>query len=249
MKKLVNWLKWKFKIVPGWRKCRRASCWDGPNAQRRMMNILSPGMSDGKFKEYVSWMLGQDCDTAHVFLVNQGDGENAGYNCATNPDAAKLAKKRIDHLRKLGFAVVPWILADDSSGYVRDFFQNAEERCKALAKAGLFEQASYVVLGLEMDEYGSRQDWNRVLAALKAVYKGKTGVHHCSGNGFKYRDLGDIVLGQLDPNKATKSAIQEQIRAIKAMGKGAVGFEYARHPDREKANWAFDAGADGVGNY
>lgn len=241
-------LRW-FGKVPSWKKCRLASCWNGPNASRRMMNILSANMREEKFKEYVGWMESQGCDTAHVFLVNQGDGENAGYNCATIEGHARVARERIKYLRKRGFAVVPWLLADDSSGYANDFFRHAEERCKALADAGLFQEASYVVLGLEMDEYGGASDWERVRAALKAVCKRKVGVHHRSGNSFRYAHLGDIILGQLDPKAATKSAIKVQIAAINAKGKAAVGFEYERSPNRQKAQWALDAGAVGVGNW
>lgn len=234
---------------PGWRSCKHASCWDGANASRRMMNILSANMSDEKFKGYVKWIEDRGCDTAHVFLINQGDGENAGYNCATTEAHAKVARQRIKYLRKRGFAVVPWLIADDSRAFATDLFRNAHARCRQLADAGLFEEASYVVLGLEMDEYGQPSDWEKLRAALKAVCGRKVGVHHCSGNSFRYAHLGDIILGQLDPGKATESAIKGQIAAIKAKGKAAVGFEYARNADRQRAQWALDAGGVGVGNW
>jgi len=235
---------------PAWDKAVHASCWDGDNAQKRMMNILSPGFSDSKFAEYAAWMKSRGCDAAHVFLVNQGDGEGAGQNCATNKSHAALAKKRIEALRKDGFAVVPWIIADDSDEWLKDLFAHPEERVKALADAGLFDDASYVVVGLEMDEAGSACDksWAAVAAALRRHYKGKLGTHHKSGNSFAYAGLGEIVLGQLDPGCST-SDIKKQISAIKAKGKAAVGFEYARSPDRAKAQAALDAGAIGVGNW
>lgn len=241
-------LRW-FGKVPGWKACRLASCWDGANASRRMMNILSPHMAEGKFRQYVEWMENRGCDTAHVFLVNKGDGECAGYNCATVEGHARIARERIKYLRKRGFAVVPWIVADDSGDWARDLFAHPKERLKALADAGLFEEASYVVLGLEMDEYGNASQWAGVRAALKEVCKRKVGVHHTSGNRFQFAHLGDIILGQLDPGKATKQAIEAQVAAIRGMGKAAVGFEYARSPDRQRAQWALDAGAIGVGNW
>ena len=249
MKKLLNWLKWKLKITPGWKECRLASCWDGANASKRMMNILSPGMSEDKFKSYVKWMEGRGCDTVHCFLINQADGENAGYNCATDGGAQRVAKARIDYLRKRGFAVVLWIIADDSARFAADLFRNAEAYCARMADAGLFDHASYVVLGLEMDEYGNRANWTKLRSALLSVWKGKIGVHHTSGNSFPYADLGDIILGQLDPKTATETAIKNQIARIQAKGKAAVGFEYSRNPDRQKATWALDAGAIGVGNW
>lgn len=249
MKRILGLVKYWLRLVPDWRETRRASCWDGTNAGRRMMNILSPYFTDAKFREYADWMQSRGCDTAHVFLINKGDGEGAGYNCATAEYAAKLAARRIKELRKRGFAVVPWIIADDSTAWARDLFANADKRVQALERAGLFREASYVVLGLEMDEYGSAAEWNRVAVALRAVWKGKVGVHHTSGNAFPFAGLGDIILGQLDPKAATDAAIQAQISAIRAKGKDAVGFEYERHPDRHRAEVALNAGAIGCGNW
>ena len=251
MKKLIARIKYWLKIKPKWNQCRYASCWDGSNAQRRMMNILSPNMDDAKFAEYVKWMQDRGCDTAHVILVNQADGENAGYNAAQGGWALTVARRRIRKLRIAGFAVVPWLITDDSPSWRNDLFAHPEERIKTLADAGIFDHASYVVLGLEMDEAGAvgTKGWPSVAAALKKFYKGKVGVHHCSGNKFPYAGLGDIILGQLDPKTATEAAIRNQIGIIKGMGKEAVGFEYERHPDRAKAMAALNAGAVGVGNW
>ena len=247
--KLLDLIRYWLGIVPSWKKCRHASCWAGKNAARRMMNIMSPYFTDSKFKEYVKWMSDRGCDTAHFFLINTKDGEGAGYNCATESAHAKLAVKRIEYLRKKGFAIVPWIIADDSATAAKDLFAHADDRVKALSSAGLFKYASYVVLGLEMNEYGSSSDWTKVADALRKVWKGKTGVHHTSGNSFPFVGLADIVLGQLEPSAATVPAIEKQIAAIRAKGKAAVGFEYARSPDRRLAQAALDAGAVGCGNW
>ena len=62
-----------------------SSCWNGANASQRMMNTLSPGMSDAKFQQYLNWQKPRTLDgygranVAHVFLSNRRDGENAGY--------------------------------------------------------------------------------------------------------------------------------------------------------------------------
>lgn len=229
-----------------------ASCWDGENASHRMMNILSPKMTDAKFEERVAWMAGRGCNTVHVFLINKGDGEASGYNCATDESAAKLARARMATLRQRGLCVVPWIIADDSKAWAEDLFAHAGERVGALAAAGLFDGAGAVVLGLEMDEPGSfpggEKGWPKVREALRGVWQGPVGVHHCSGNSFKHASLGDIVFGQLGEG-CSESAIKGQIKAIKATGKTAFGFEYSRTPDRERAQWALDAGASGVGNW
>ena len=232
--------------IPGYKDCKYASCWDGSNAQKRMMNILSPAFSDGKFKEYVKWMKSRGCNTAHVFLLNQGDGEGAGYDAVAN---AKLTIDRIKYLRKEGFAFVPWIIADDSSAYAKNLFKDPEGYVKKAADAGIFDYASYIVLGLEMNEYGSAKDWNNLCVAVrKHCPKKKIGVHHVSSS-YTYAGLGDIVLDQMDPKSATPAKVAAQINKIKSLGKEAVGFEYARQPNRPLAQAALDSGAIGVGNW
>lgn len=252
-KNLIARLRYYLHLTPKWDETRHASCWDGTNASRRMMNILSPFFSDGKFREYIKWMQSRDCDTAHVFLINGADGEGGGYNCATNADHAKLARRRIEKLRKKGFAVVVWLISDDSPAWARDLFANAGERLQALDDARLFDEASYVVLGLEMNEKGSfpgwETGWSAVRAALGAVWHGKIGVHHKSGNDFPCAGLADIVLGQLEPKNANPDSVAAQIAAIKSQGKIAVGFEYSRGADRRLAQASLDAGAIGCGNW
>lgn len=253
MKKLIQKIKYLLKSVPDFTQCKHASCWDGSNAQKRMMNILSPKFDDGKFNTYMKWMKARGCDTVHVILVNAADGEGGGYNCAVDAGAADLAKRRIKKLFIEGFSIVPWIITDDSKKYAEDLFAHADERIKFLADHGLFDHASYVVLGLEMDEESNYpkgvSNWPKVANALRQHYKGKIGTHHCSGNSFRYAGLGDIVLGQLEPKNATYGNIAEQIRYIKGLGKHAVGFEYERFANRNKAQAALDSGAIGCGNW
>jgi len=251
MKKLVRKIRYWLGKPVKWQKCTKASCWNGE--KHRMMNILSPHFSDGKFKEYMAWMKARGCNTAHLILINKADGEGGGYNCALNADHARLAKKRIKKLYLEGFAIVPWIITDDTSEWAKDLFNHTEERVKALADAGLFQHASYVVLGLEMNEGGSfpngDKGWPKVAAAVRKHYTGKLGTHHTSGNAFRYASLGDIVCGQLEPEGATTKTIPAQINAIRALGKEPVGFEYSRSADRNKAQIALNAGAIGVGNW
>lgn len=246
MMKLLNKIRYWLKIVPDYRKCKHASCWDGSNAQRRMMNIMSPFFSDAKFEEYLKWMKGRGCDTAHVFFANEKDGEGAGYYVTDNP---KLSKKRIKRLREEGFAIVAWLMADDSPNFSKAMFAKPEAYVKTLAKAGFFDHVSYLVLGLEMDEYGNAAQWASLQAAVKKYApKMKIGTHHASGK-YTYAGLGQIVLDQQAPNKVTAHSIKAAITKIRAMGKEAVGFEYSRHAQRDLAQAAFNAGAIGVGNW
>lgn len=244
--RLMNYIRYWLKMPPKWKKCTKASCWDGANAGRRMMNILSPFFTDSKFREYVKWMEGRGCNTAHVFFANQGDGEGAGYWACDN---LGLATKRIKYLRLHGFGVVPWLMADDSSAYAKKFFSNADAIVKSYKDAGLFDHASFICLGLEMDEYGKMDDWIKVHNAVaKYCPKMKIATHHTSGR-LTFAGLGQIVCDQMDPKQATAGAIAASIQRILAMGKEAIGFEYERHADRTKAQNAFSAGAFSVGNW
>ena len=244
--RLINLIMYWLKIVPKWDRCTRASCWDGSNAQKRMMNILSPKFGDAKFKEYVKWMEDRGCNTAHLFYANRGDGEGAGYYATDN---VKLTQKRIKYLRLHGFAVVPWLMADDSRDYAAAMFKNPGAYVKGLKDAGLFDHASFVCLGLEMDEYGNAAQWGGVRDAVAKHLPGmKIAVHHTSGK-LTFAHYGDIVCDQLAPKDANEAAVARSIDRIKAAGKAAIGFEYARHPNRDLANAAFRAGAFSVGNW
>lgn len=223
-----------------------ASCWNGTNASERMMNVLSPRMSEAKFKARLDFMLERGCDTAHVFLVNGGDGECAGYR-AWKEDDRKTMLKRVVALRKAGLAVVPWIVADDSRADARVLFANADRLVGEMAE--FLKGAPYVVLGLEMDEgKTTTAQWQAVRDAVRKYYDGPIGVHHTSGNEFRFAGLGDIILGQLEEG-CTEAQIKTQIKAIRAKGKRAVGFEYSRGADRKRARAALDAGAEGCGNW
>lgn len=236
----------------------RASCWAGDRAEARMMNMLSPLMPEHTFQARLEWMKARGCNTAHLILVNQQDGEAAGYSpwgvgcgplpCPCEADTVALMRSRILALRRSGFAVIPWLVTDDSKRWARALFADPERIVRELHDAGLIEDSSpMVVLGLEMDEYGSYGEWSRVASALRSVYKGRVGVHHTSGR-LHFADLGDVVLGQLPPDCNSKQ-IALQIHHIREMGKEAIGFEYSRHADREKAQTALGAGAIGCGNW
>ncbi len=224
-----------------------ASCWNGPNASERMMNILSPRMGDETFGKRLAWMVGKGCTAAHLFLVNQGDGEAAGYKAWDSADAGKM-RKRWDTIRAAGLTPIPWIIADDSKALASDLFANSETRVKAMAKEGFFEGVPLVVLGLEMDEYGSDNDWYKLRETVRKYYKGLLGVHHISGNSFKYAKYGDVICGQLNPG-CSEAQVKAQIQAILKLGKRAIGFEYSRGPDKALSTAALKAGAEGCGNW
>ncbi len=222
-----------------------ASCWNGPNAAERMMNMLSPKMSDSKFGKYLAWMKGRGCTAAHVFLANGADGECAGYAGWNDADLPVMLL-RVQRLRDAGLVVIPWIIADDSKDLLHKLFADP---AKLIGKMrGLLNNAPCVVIGLEMDEGGNASQWKAVRDAIRKYYVGPLGVHHTSGNSFPFASLGDVILGQLNPG-CTEAQVKNQIKAILAKGKRAVGFEYARGANRKLAQAALDAGAEGVGNW
>ena len=242
---------------PSWNEATLASCWDGPNAEIRMMNILSPLMPDATFSERVQWMRGRGCNTAHVFLVNRANGDHAGYSpwgVGVGPSAApcdartvSLMRSRILHLRHSGFAVVAWIMSDDSAPWARALASDASACLARISEAGLLDDASTVVAGLEMDEYWGASEAARVIAACRAVYGGVIGVHHTDGRA-PFAGLGDVLFYQTAPGRTAAQIAAETRRAL-ATGKPVNFFELDRHANRALAEAALDAGAFGVGNW
>ncbi len=259
--KIINWIKCKIfgncgDKIPAWDKCTLASCWNGSNAQQRMMNMLSPHMTEDKFISYMNWMKGRGCNTAHVFTSNEKNGENAGY-CIYgkvwdwNTDSAyyNIMLNRIKTLRKNKFAVVLWLFADDSSKFNSTAKKNFPQYIKDLKKLGFLDYASTIVVGLELDEYYSVNDVNKLVQAVRAEYKGKIGTHQTSGR-YDYSPLADICFYQVNPGKTPTWIKNETVRVKSAIGGKPLNFhEIERQPNREKCEAALAGGAFGVGNW
>ncbi len=234
-----------------WNRCRHSSNWDGNNAAKRYMNMISPKFSDKKFAEYLDWIVARGCDHCHVLLVNGADGEGSGYDCLTNASTRELALKRVKAIRGKGLGVVGWIVADDSDSDRKKIFANPSKYAEGLKP--YFPYLSYVVIGLEMDEkLGGEQipasKWKALRDAVKSAgWTGKFGTHHTSGK-YPYASLGEIVCDQLDPS-CTTAQIKSSVKALRAKGLEVVGFEYDRNPNRLKANASLDAGAFSCGNW
>ena len=235
-----------------WAECRYSSNWDGANASKRMMNLLSPKFSAKKVAQYLDWQQSRGCDHVHLILVNDGDGEGAGYDCCTDSAANAIALERVLDCRDRGFGVVLWIVTDDSDKSRKRIFANPAKWARGAAN--LLPYASAVVLGLEMDEKldgapAPLASWKALRDALRSAgWAGPVGTHHMSGNEMRYASLGDFVCGQLDPG-CSEAQIVAQVRTIKAKGRDAVGFEYSRGPDRTRARAALYEGAVAVGNW
>lgn len=240
---------------PAWDECTLASCWWGANASHRGMNLLSPHFSDEKFRDYLERMASRGCNTVHAFLCNKGDGEGAGYciygrewDGSVDQGTVDLFKARIRAIRKRGQAFVPWMKADDSSPWAKLPEAKHVQMYQDCQNAGLFEDASYVVVALEIQDQGwSRERVVRQVNMLRAITGLKVATHEVSRRtDFA---VGDLVLWQCDPGEAPEW-IEGEIRRVKAKVGGPVGgFELSRQPDRARCEAAFRGGAWCVGNW
>ena len=230
-----------------WWDCRLSSNWDGPNASRRMMNVLSPMFSDDKAKEYVKWQKDLGCDHVHLLFANGENGEGGGYDCLADHEARKTALKRVRAIRMSGMGVVAWVVSDDSDAIRAKVFSDPKSYASSLSE--FHPYLSYIVLGLEMDEgRGSLAEWRALRDAIRdSGWDGPIATHHCSGR-YTYAGLGTIVMDQLHPS-CTPSQVKASVSRLVRMGYDVCGFEYARGRSREKAQAALDAGAFSVGNW
>ena len=248
---LCRWLPSWFR--PSWDECTTASLWDGGNAERRMMNTLSPHMGDGKFRDYLKWQRDRGCNTAHLFVSNQADGECAGYciygrAVSWTLDAAtvKVMLARVKAYRRAGMGVVLWLLADDSGAMNKALLDGVELFAKDLKKTGLLKYASMVCLGLEMSEYVGGNAAN-LLNVVRGVWDGKVATHDVSGS-LRYAAYCDIFFGQVKPT-ASDSDMLRFAAMVKATGKPGGIIECDRHPNRERCEKLIAAGLPFVGNW
>lgn len=242
-------------MVPDWDEATLASCWSGNNAGQRNMNILSPGMSDGKFRDRVAWQEKRGANTVHLFLANKADGEYAGYSIYGDGwdwtiDAAtcKTFRERIAYCRGRGLAVVLWLFADDSSDWNRAAAKDFPRYLSDLKNEGLLTYASTVVVGLELDEYFNAAQVGALVAATRQVYGGKIGTHQTSGRA-DFAGLADICFYQVSPGKSASQIEAEARKIAGAVGKPLNFFELDRRENRSLCEAALKGGAYAVGNW
>jgi len=256
MKKLLAWIKKLFGIItiPDWDECTKSSNWSGNNAALRMMNILSPHMSDATFKERVKWMKGRGCNCAHVFVCNKADGEKAGYSPYGNKfdfvldkNYCKVMGDRIKKLNKEGLGVILWLAADDSTAWNKTMAKNFPRYLKDIKELGWFDYASSVCLALEANEYFSTQDMINLANATRAVYKGKIATHHTS-NKADFVALGDLLFYQIEPT-SNQTVVANACKKALSYGKPVNFFESDRHENRANCETAFKCKCYAVGNW
>jgi hypothetical protein len=239
---------------PSWDACLTASLWDGANAEKRMMNTLSPRMSDGKFRDYLDWQRDRGCDTAHVFVANQADGENAGYSIyrgltgtAIDQQAVKVMLARVRAYRRAGMGVVLWLMADDSGALNRALLADPGRYMRDLAATGILRYASMICLGLEMGEYMNAAQAGALRDAVRRVWRGKIATHDVS-DSIRFAGFGDVAFGQVKPD-CPEANLVRFMALLKATGKPAGVVECDRHPNRARCEKLIAAGLPFVGNW
>lgn len=255
MMKFLSYLKSLLGLgSPSYKKCRKSSNWTGANARCRLMNILSPNMSDSTFNDRVKFAKGRGVDHFNLFLTNEKDGEYAGYSIygpkfdqkkGLDKDSVSKMLGRVKKLRKMGYSVVLWMTADDTSwNKSMDF----AKLCADAKAAGFFKFASAAVVGLEVDEYWSASKVAENVAILRKVSKLKVGVHQTS-NKYDKMGLGDLAFAQVNPGTSVDTIKKFVETVAKATGKPVCMFEMERQEDRKRSEAALAAGAYSAGNW
>lgn len=233
-----------------------ASCWNGSNAQQRMMNVLSPYMGEAQFAQYIAWMKSRGCNTSHVCLSNLGDGEAAGYciygrSWDWTPDPLYVAhmNKRLAVLKENFRDVYGWVFTDDGRAYADAAKQDFRRHLKDLKRMGLLSRLSVVVAGLELNEYYNAKETAALVKAIRGVWTKKIGTHQTSGR-YDYSLIPDvqICLYQTHPGKSPAQIKDEARKVCTAVRKPVNFFELSRNPAPALCKAAMDGGCYGVGN-
>ena len=237
-----------------WDQCTKSSNWT-KKASWRMMNMLSPGMSDSKFEERLKFIKSRDCNTVHLILCNHADGECANYSIygnsiswKVNKDFVNVMKKRIDRLYKEGYGIVLWLVTDNAGDWNKTIVSKADRYCKDLNDNGLLDKASIVVVGLEVEDYWTYDQAKKMVNALRKVYSGKVGIHEISGHR-DYASLVDIFFYQTETEKNAAQIKAESQKICKSMSRPVCFFELSRDENRKLSQAALDGGAFAVGNW
>lgn len=244
-----------FNTVPKWDECRKSSNWTGRNASTRIMNILSPNMTEAEFYDRYKWAKDRGVDHFNLFITNKADGEKAGYSIygssfaqsnGVDKKSTKTMGKRIDKIRDAGFGVVLWMFSDDSNAWAKavDF----EKLCKDVKNLGWFKKCSSVVVGLEVNEYWSAANVSEYCNILRKYSGLKVGVHQTSDR-LDFMQYGDLAYLQVAPGTSISKIKAFIAKAKSQTGKPCCMFEMERAEDRERSEAALKAGAFSVGNW
>lgn len=240
------------------KKCKLASCWFGDNADRRIMNILSPKMSEETFEKRFNESKNRGVNCFHLILANKGDGEYSGYSIygesfsmkTLHTNSINTFKNRISYIKNQNFGIVLWLVTDDSASFASSISNNYEKYLKDLSETNILDLADMICVGLEVNEYWSTSVVKSIISETKNYFNGPVGVHTGSIEQAKtYGSLGDIYFAQISPTNDTSKIKLSVTTAKNNSGKPVNFFEFQRYPDRTGCEDALEAGAVGVGNW
>lgn len=216
-------------------KCSKASCWFGSNADRRIMNILSPKMSQETFEKRFNESKNRGVNCFHLILANKGDGEYAGYSIygesfsvkTLHTNSINTFKNRISYIKNQNFGIVLWLVTDDSASYASSISNNYEKYLKDLSETKILDLADMICVGLEVNEYWGTSVVKSIISETKKYFNGPVGVHTGSIEQAKaYGSLGDIYFAQISPTNDTSKIKSSVTTAKNNSGKPVNFFEF-----------------------
>jgi len=228
------------------------------DADTRVMNILSPRLSNSRFEQILSRTKGNGDNAIYLFLINQGDGPYTPHTFYKDDriggqiDSAKLSiyKQRLDAIKSLGYKVIFWIRADDSRTMMQESIQNYKKYHQDIVD-NFSSYADGYVIGLESNEYMDASTEKTLIADMKSRTNKTVGVHYGSSDSYNSRAKNsgaDIYYRQYGWVSCSKvvSVTATTISAVSPMK--VVAAEYDKDSDSGCGAGALQAGAIGYGN-
>ena len=220
---------------------------------RTLYTHLYAGYSDGDRAEVREALKERGYTHIYMYAMNEGDyGGKAVFNGYQSPDQFRA---RLRELVDDGLAPVVWLAPDDAPNFHRDSVKTLPNSWDRFIPAVDDLVASYVV-GLEMDEYWSADEQDRLGGYLDRLTERPLFVHYTSGEweGAKSAWVDGLIyqygFGLSEVEVADRT--EQLVSRLRPMGKTFIAGEYAyRVPEadaRRLGAAALQAGADGVGN-
>jgi hypothetical protein len=220
---------------------------------RTLYTHLYAGYSDGDRAEVRDALKERGYTHIYLYAMNEGDyGGRTVFNGYRSPEQFRA---RLQELVDDGLAPVVWLAPDDAPTFHKDSAETLPESWEQFIPAVDDLVASYVV-GLEMDEYWSEGEQDRLGRHLDSLTDRPLFVHYTSGEweGAKSDWVDGLIyqygFGLSEGDVADRTT--QLVSRLHPMGKTFIAGEYAyRVPEAEARRLgaaALRAGADGVGN-
>jgi hypothetical protein len=220
---------------------------------RTLYTHLYAGYSDGDRAEVRDAL--KERGYTHIYLYAMNEGDYGGRTVFNGYQSPEQFRARLQELVDDGLAPVVWLAPDDAPTFHKDSAETLPDRWEQFIPAVDDLVASYVV-GLEMDEYWSAGEQDRLGRHLDSLTDRPLFVHYTSGEweGAKSDWVDGLIyqygFGLSEGDVADRTT--QLVSRLHPMGKTFIAGEYAyRVPEAEARRLgaaALRAGADGVGN-